>query len=347
MMILSPNMMIRYQGNSTEKRLIGLDNHIVFKSQDIMDFEFYENSMEIYEERVYLAYSKRYGLIYWLNPRDKSIKMQMFNKTSFYHVTDVTSTSRDLLINHDTNVIVWSDVGKEPKLVQMNFDGKQEKVIYKKRPAFHLTIDHQEQLYFFIDITSHSLYSVSYNGHNEKLYFSSFNLFSEMISMFVWNNDLIVANSTKITRIYEIDYKFHQEHKLFDTKYFKVTKFDQIIFENNQLNVTNHCDQANCSELCLPIGHSYRCLCLSGTELVNCGEVREEQDDIASDSTINLVNVTSEKLESYTNQSDLQITSNNNPIKQANYIQDNCILSLISIILSSAFIIMVILIFVW
>ena len=255
--------------------------------------------------------------------------MQTFNNLSFYHINNVTSTSRDLLINHNTNVIVWSDVGRDPAISQTNLNGKQEKVIYTKRPAFHLTIDDQNQLYFFIDITTHSLYSVSYNGHNEKFYLSSFNLFSEMISMFVWNNNLFVANSTKITKVEKFDYEFYQEQNLFDTNYFNITEFDQIIFEKVQFTVTNSCYQANCSGLCLPIGHSYRCQCLRGTELGDCDNLVEQNNhapyvpiDLATQATY----------------SD-QLNSNN--------YSNNHILTLISIALSSVIIIMVIFISVW
>ena len=255
MLIFSQNSLINHSENkSLEKQWILLNNGIIFKSQDYIDLDFYVEVIGDLNDHIYLTYSRTYSLIYWLNPLTKSIMMKTFNGSSHYHIKNVTSTSGDLLINHDINKIVWSDIGKHPAIHQMNFDGTQEIVIYSKTRAFHLTIDQQAQLYYFVDFTTYSLYSIDYHGDNQKLYVKNYNKFYREFGIAIWNNDLYIADHYNIYKITEVNFKIDQGRQILKSTDLNITYFEQVVFYTDQSNIQNNCEQADCSQLCVPIG---------------------------------------------------------------------------------------------
>ncbi|CAG2162078.1 unnamed protein product [Oppiella nova] len=125
-------------------------------------------------------------LLYWIDIKSKTIKVLHFKDTeSVYTVCDIkTENPRDLVINVVKGVLVWSNIGFEANLMQTHLDG----------------IDYQTQRYYFIDINDHSLYSIDFDGNNETFILKSKELFDEIHSISIFNNDLIPELDLQLNR---------------------------------------------------------------------------------------------------------------------------------------------------
>ncbi|CAG2172490.1 unnamed protein product [Oppiella nova] len=160
--------------------------------------------------------------------------------------------------------------------MQTHLDGSNQSVLYdNNRQAFHLTVNYQTQRYYFIDINDFYLYSIDFNGTDERLYTKSKEFFDSVNSMYVLNSDLYLANEYMIYKIPEIDLRIqsiqilHKSHRYNATNYQlhnavdidrqEINKF-KILDPILQPNVTNVCESHGCLHLCLPTGQSYRCL---------------------------------------------------------------------------------------
>ena len=219
--------------------------------------------------------------IYWIDIKSKTINvMNILDENSVYIVSRLEDENpRDLIINMKRSALVWSDVGSDPKIMYSNLDGSERKVLYSEsRQAMHLTIDYENERYFFIDITDHSLYSIDFNGNDEKFFIQS-TLFLDIInSMTVLNNDLYLANEYMIYRIPELDLHLKKSQVLYKVHYFPNFELDDFIMTNakdvfrHKINgfrildpiqqpvVDNRCEANICQGLCLPNANSYRCL---------------------------------------------------------------------------------------
>ncbi|CAG2100884.1 unnamed protein product [Medioppia subpectinata] len=197
-----------------------------------------------------------------------------------------TQSPRDLVLNIVTGALVWSNVGFEANIMQLNLDTDQPLVLYSSgRHAMHLTVDYGSKQYYFIDRTDHSLYSIDFWGKNETFIVKSVTLFDPIVSSLqVFGNDLYFNHEFFLYRIPEIQlgierahvvYKIHRVAALFDDDLFFMTntidinrrEFNtfKIVNQSHQPSVglaANPCDHSNCAKLCIPrtvaTGQSYR-----------------------------------------------------------------------------------------
>ena len=229
-----------------------------------------------------IAYDWIHRLLFHIDLKTKTLKVIDFNDKNFntYSISEVNNKfSRDLVINIENSVLVWSQIGNDPKLWQINFDGTEQTVLYSNlRQTFHLTVDYETKRYYFVDITDYSLFSIDFNGNNEKILITSKKLFDSIVSMKILNNDIYLSNNYFIYKItdlssglkraeilltcgeqHSIDANLFYKFKSLDIKRPKIFDFT-LIDEKLRPNVSNKCLDSKCDGLCLPTPHSYQCL---------------------------------------------------------------------------------------
>ncbi|CAG2101471.1 unnamed protein product [Medioppia subpectinata] len=189
-----------------------------------------------------LAIDWIHDLLYWLDSKDRTIKVLRFSDPNSIYTIYYTDTemSRDLVLNIVTGALVWSNIGFEVNIVQTHLDGSNRTVVYDSgRHAMHLTVNYGSKQYYFIDRTDHSLYSIDFWGKNETFIMKSRKLFDPIVSSLqVFGNDLYFAHEMLILRVPDIQLDLSQR--------------------TNTGLVDNSCDQSKCSQLCLPSGGNNR-----------------------------------------------------------------------------------------
>ena len=230
-----------------------------------------------------LALDYIHDLIYWIDVKWKSIRVFGINDedNNIYTIAQLKDENpRDLVINMKMSIHLWSDVGFEPKIMYSHLDGTDQNVLYSEsRQAIHLTVDYENQRYFFIDLMDHSLYSIDFEGNNETFYVKS-TLFLDIInSMTVLNNNLYLSNEYMIYRIPELSLQILKAHVIYKVHYFPNYELDDFIMTNSkdilrhkingfrildaieQPIVENRCLANKCQHLCLPNAqYSYICV---------------------------------------------------------------------------------------
>ena len=201
--------------------------------------------------------------------------------------TNVSNLSTvDLVINVKKCVIVWSYLGFDPSLIQSNYDGSEQTVLYShSRQAQHLTIDYHSNRYYFVDITDFSLYSIDFDGSNEIFLMKSYSLFNAINGLSVASNALYLSTDYLVYKVPDINSKISVAEVLFEIydhkqdlkpEFFKVNatvikreEFTSIFVINVMPEFEDRCLHSECSHICIPIGQSHRCACPDLFSLVN------------------------------------------------------------------------------
>ena len=198
-------------------------------------------------------------------------------------------STNDLVINVKKCVIVWSVLGINSSILQSNYDGSEQTVLYSRsRQTQHITIDYNSDRYYFVDITDFSLYSIDFDGSNELFLMKSYSLFNAITGLSIASNRLYIYNRYLVYKVPYIDTNIAIAEVLFQTKSWN--KLNQILdSEFFTINATiiqrqeftsvfvfdvlpefeNRCLHSECSHICIPIGQSHRCVCPNHLNLVN------------------------------------------------------------------------------
>ena len=241
-----------------------------------------ERGTALYARPDSLTFDENHGLIYWIDMQYNTINvMDLSHEMSATLLELETSSSKYLLVNTERSVLVWSDVGSEPKILQMDCDGTNSKLLYaNEKQALHLTLDYQTQRYYFVDIADYSLISIDFNGNNELCLMTSRIFFDGITSMSLINSDLYIGNHQMIYKIPDLHLgiqraevlytsnnldisctksEFFFEIKPVNLKRSRIFSF-KLIEANSKNNKTNKCSMATCDGLCLPNPGSFRCI---------------------------------------------------------------------------------------
>ena len=252
-----------------------------------------QNHQIIYYNNVFHFHDWIHNLTINVDNENKYISLNNNYYTSdkesieFFNVSNLST--EDLVINVKKCVIVWSVLGINSSILQSNYDGSDQTVLYSRsRQTQHLTIDYYSDRYYFVDITDFSLYSIDFDGSNELFLMKSYSLFNAINGLRFVSNRLYISNQYLVYKVPYIDTNIPIAEVLFQTKSWN--KLNQILdSEFFTINATiiqrqeftsvfvfdvlpefeNRCENSKCSHICIPIGQSHRCVCPDLFSLLN------------------------------------------------------------------------------
>jgi hypothetical protein len=233
-----------------------------------------------------------HDLIYWIDIESSTIKVFNFFQPEFvYTISNLTyGEPRDLVVNVLKSVLVWSEIENISNIKQSLQDGTNETVLYSGyKTPFQLTIDYESEKYYFIEIRTYTLFSIDFEGENEKMVLKSSAIFHSVNDMVVIREEIYLSTRDAIFRLTEHLYGIESVDVVFKT-YKSIAKFNDKIFFDKNSNILmreeiyamkiiddslqpyseNKCEFANCSHLCLPCySFGFRCVCPSNMVLVD------------------------------------------------------------------------------
>jgi hypothetical protein len=225
-----------------------------------------------------------HDLIYWIDIESSTIKVFNFFQPEFlYTISNLTyGEPRDLVVNVLKSILVWNEIENISNIKQSLQDGTNQTVLYSGyKTPFHLTIDYESKKYYFIEIRTYTLFSIDFEGENEKMVLKSPTIFHSVNSMAFIGEEIYLSTGNSILRLTEHLYGIESVDVVFKT-YKSIPKFNDRIFFDNNSNVLmreeiyamkiiddslqpyseNKCEFANCSHLCLPYNSfGFRCVC--------------------------------------------------------------------------------------
>jgi len=197
-----------------------------------------------------------------------------------YDVVVHNETQGDVAVDPIESIIVWSQwnysvssiyssfystVGQyKGKIYKANQDGSNQVLLASDsiEIPITLTIDLELKTIYWIDKSSHGLFSIDYNGNNKSNIVESKFLFGDTFSMDVFGDYIYWSNYERNAILKTNKYGLNK------TKIITVVHSNtdleglKIIDSSRQPNATNKCLNANCSQLCLPLpNEKFRCLC--------------------------------------------------------------------------------------
>jgi hypothetical protein len=233
-----------------------------------------------------------HDLIYWIDIESSTIKALNFFQSEFvYTISNLTyGEPRDLVVNVLKSVLVWSEIENISNIKQSFQDRTNETVLYSGyKTPFHLTIDYESEKYYFIEIRTYTLFSIDFEGENEKMVLKSQAIFHSVNSMAFIGEEIYLLTRDAVFRLTEHLYGIESVDVVFKT-YKSIAKFNDRTFFDKNSNVLmreeiyamkiiddssqpyseNKCEFAKCSHLCLPSYSSgFRCYCPSNMVLIN------------------------------------------------------------------------------
>ncbi len=259
-----------------------------------------------------------HDLIYWIDIESLTIKVLNFFQPEFvYTILNLTyGEPRDLVVNVLKSVLVWSEIENISNIKQSLEDGTNETVLYSGyKTPYHLTIDYESEKYYFIEIRTYTLFSIDFEGENEKMVLKSPAIFHSVNSMSFIGEEIYLSTGDAIFRLTEHLYGIESVDVVFKT-YKSIEKFnDRIFFDKNSNVLTieeiyamkiiddssqpyskNKCEFANCSHLCLPYYlFGFRCVCPLNMVLID-GRFCQHKEYVSEIKT----QITETSTESYT-----------------------------------------------
>lgn len=269
-----------------------------------------ERGTAVYARPECLTYDPIHGLLFWIDVEYHTINAMDISREMSATLLQLESTnSRHLIVNSERSVLIWSDIGSNPKISQIDCDGTNQKTLYSRgRQAMHLTVDYQTQRYYFVDITDYSLIAIDFNGENEMCLMTSRTFFGHIISMSLLDNDLYLANHHMIYKIPQLQRRINRAEIIYtsdnlDNTLAKSEFFYQInpvnlkrslilgfrLIDNNLARkVKNKCDKVDCDGICLPNSRTYRCISQSLTTIPSAVSIdyRRDSNSLAIFNTI-------------------------------------------------------------
>ncbi|CAG2103840.1 unnamed protein product, partial [Medioppia subpectinata] len=126
-----------------------------------------------------------HDLLYWIDLDTRTINvLNVLKPYDYYPVVNVTNQEpHDLVVNVMDNSLVWNHLGIKPRIVRSFQDGSNETTLYSNdKQIFCLSIDVFIKRYYFLDI-HFTLYSIDFNGADERKIFSSGSLLNNINSL--------------------------------------------------------------------------------------------------------------------------------------------------------------------
>lgn len=201
----------------------------------------------------------------------------------------------DMVLNVEKSVLVMPVMGDNPRLEQCNYDGSNQTVLFTGLgAALHLTIDYQTQRYFFVDVLDDTFQSIDFDGNDQRLHLRSFSYSIGLKSFDVYNNDLYyMTKYSHLMKKYEIGSLVNgtPSTSSYSVKPFRQTPeklFGFMLLKQNYY-FANKCQPNQCSHLCLPTVHSFRCVCPTGYALTDRFRCTEDKRFQTSDSPIEML----------------------------------------------------------
>ena len=270
-------------------------------------------------DRVYLRFPKKpnclaidwiHDLLYWTDMKTRTINVVNIKKPfDFYVVINNTNQEpNELVVNLLNNTLVWTHIGIKPRIMHSFQDGSNQSVLYSdSKQTFCLTIDIFIKRYYFLDL-DFTLYSIDFEGKDERRIFRSQNLLNGINSMSVHYDSLFMSTNSLIYKINKFGHfnkrvgeraealvsslSFNSNNESFIVKdlinsqrhqLFNVKIIDPIL----QPKLESKCRFSKCSHICLPSDavNVYRCVCPPNTILVEnsiCSEKHFENFVIES-----------------------------------------------------------------
>jgi hypothetical protein len=198
--------------------------------------------------------------------------LNIFKPNDVYVLINITNENpKELVVNPLDSVLYWNHIGIKSKIMRSSQDGTNQTILYstfKQIKCF--TIDIYLKRIFFIDSEAKTLYSIDFNGENERTVINS-QWFSDINSINIFFDDIYYSNVFSISFLnkFGLEYKIYRDNReihrgtIYDTK---------IIHPLLQPQYENKCKLSECSHLCLPLKSmniSYRCVCPENYILIN------------------------------------------------------------------------------
>jgi low density lipoprotein receptor-related protein 5/6 len=197
-----------------------------------------------------------------------------------YDVVVHNETQGDVAVDPIESVIVWSQwkyleiplfyssysTGGQykGKIYKANQDGSNQVLLASDsiEIPFTLTIDLELKTIYWIDKSSHGLFSIDYNGNNKSNIVESKLLFGDIFSMDVFGDYIYWSNYERNAILKTNKYGLNKTERITVVHADNDLEGFKIIDSSRQPNATNKCLNANCSQLCLPLpNEKFRCLC--------------------------------------------------------------------------------------
>lgn len=256
-----------------------------------------------------LAIDWVHDLLYWTDVGTRTINVVNVKKPfDFFVVVNTTNQEpHDIVINLLTNTLVWTSIGLKPKILRSFQDGSQQSVLYSKsRQVFCLTIDAFIKKYYFLDLHS-TLYSIDFDGVDERIVLHSQNLLSDVNSMSVYFDDIFMSTNYliyKVNKFGHFDRLIGERAEALVSSLTTISNNKSFIMKNTihskrkqlfnlkivdpvlQPNLENKCQLTKCSHICLPSDPKtrFRCLCPPNTILVDSVCAEKHFENMVSES---------------------------------------------------------------
>ena len=251
-----------------------------------------------------LAIDWIHDLLYWTDLGTRTINVINVKKPfDFFVVVNATNQEpHDIVVNLLKNSLVWTNVGLKPKIWHSFQDGSKQSVLYSKsKHIFSLTIDTFIKRYYFLDL-EFNLYSIDFDGRDERRIFHSRNILSHVNSITVYYDEIFISTNNviyKFNKFGHFDRRLGERPEALITSFLANLNNESFIVENSidskrhqlfnvkivdpilQPKLVNRCQLAKCSHVCLPSDPKtgFRCLCPPNTISVDntvCTEKRFE-----------------------------------------------------------------------